>query len=118
LIVLACIVAGVAASTAIGQESPRLLFEVTVGGSLVARPEMSVRSGGEGHIVLNQKQGEARVTFTPTVRGDDIAIAFVITDGDKRLTPTLVITRAVPGSIEWMSPAQGRTVRLAVSWVR
>lgn len=118
LIVLACIVAGVAASPAMGQESPRLLFEVTVGGSLVARPEMRVRSGGEGRIVLDEKQGEARVTFTPIVRGDDIAIAFDITHGDKRSRPTLVITKAVPGSIEWMSPAQRQTVRLAVSWVR
>ena len=119
LIVLAGIVAGAAVSTAIAQESPRLLFEVTVDASVVARPELRVPSGGEGSIVLGEKQGKARVTFTPTVRGDDIDVAFDITDGDKRLRPTLRISRTVPGSIEWMSPAQGqKTVRLAVSWVR
>ena len=119
LIVLACIVAGVAASTATGQESPRLLFEITLDGSLVARPELRVQSGGEGSIVLGEKQGKARVTFTPTVRGDDIDIAFDITDGDKRLRPTLRISKTVPGFIEWTSRAHGqKTVRLAVSWVR
>ena len=119
LIVLACIVAGVAASTATGQESPRLLFDITLDGSLVARPELRVQSGGEGSLVLDKKHGEARVTFTPTVRGDDIDIAFDITDGDKRLRPTLRISKTVPGSVEWMSPAHGqKTVRLAVSWVR
>ena len=118
LIVLAGIVAGAAVSTAVAQGSPRLLFEVTVDGSVVARPELTVLSGGQGSIVLGEKQGKARVTFTPTVRGDDIDIAFDIADGDKRLGPTLVITKTAPGSIEWMSPAHRQTVRLAVSWVR
>ena len=115
LIVLACIVAGVAVSTATARESSRLLFEITVDGSIVARPELSVDSGGTGSILLS----EARVTFTPAVRGGDIDLAFDITDGDKRLRPTLRISKAAPGSIEWISPGQGqKTVRLAVSWVR
>jgi hypothetical protein len=118
LIVLAAIAAGVAASTAMARESPRLLFEVTVDDSLVARPELRVPSGGEGRIELREKQGDARVTFAPTVRGDGIVIKFDITDGDKRLRPTLVITETTPGFIEWTSPAQGQTVRLAVSWAR
>ena len=119
LVVLACIVVGAALSTAIAQESPRFLFEVTLDGSLVARPELRVQSGGEGSIVLGEKQGKARVTFKPTVRGDEIDIAFDITDGDKRLRPMLRISKTVPGSIEWTSRAQGqKTVRLAVSWVR
>ena len=118
LIVLACIVAGATLSTAIAQESLRLQFEITVDGSVVARPELTVQSGGKASIVLGEKQGKARVTFTPTVRGDDIDIAFDITDGDKRLRPTLRISKTVPGVIAWMSRAEGPKTRLAVSWVR
>ena len=118
-IVLAGIVAGAAVSTASAQESLRLLFEITVDGSVVARPELRVQSGGEGGITFGEKQSQARVTLTPTVRGDDIDIAFDITDGDTRLKPTLRISKTVPGSVEWMSPAHGqKTVLLAVSWVR
>ena len=118
-IVLAGIVAGAAVSTAIAHESLRLLFEITVDGSVVAAPELGVQSGGEGDITFGEKQSHARVTFTPAVRGDDIDIAFDITDGDKRLRPTLRISKTVPGSVEWMSPAHGqKTVQLAVSWVR
>ena len=119
LIVLACIVVGAALSTAIAQESPRFLFEVTLDGSVVARPELRVQSGGAGSIVLGEKQGKARVTFTPTVRGDEIDIAFDITDGDEHLKPMLRISKTGPGSVEWISPAHGqKTVLLAVSWVR
>jgi hypothetical protein len=117
--VLAGIVAGAAVSPAIAQDSLRLLFEITVDGSVVARPELKVQSGGEGDITFGEKQSQARVTFTPTVRGDDIDLAFDITDGGKRLKPTLRISKTVPGSVEWISPAHGqKTVLLAVSWVR
>jgi hypothetical protein len=116
LIVLACL-AGVAVSTASAQESARLLFEVTIDGSTVARPEMKLRSGDEGRIQLDEKHGGALVNFTPTVRGDDIAIAFDIAVGDRQLRPRLVISKTVSGSIEWLSETQGQTVRLAVSWV-
>jgi hypothetical protein len=119
LLVLAGIVAAAAVSTAIAQESPRLLFEVTVDGSVVARPELTVQSGGEGSIVLGEKQGKVQVVFSPTVRNDNIDIAFDITDGDQHLRPTLRISKTVPGSLEWTSSAQGqKPVRLAVSWVR
>jgi hypothetical protein len=111
-IVLACL-AGLGASPTTAQESPRLLFEVTVNDSVVARPEITVRSGGEGRIDL----GEKHVIFVPTIRGDDLAVAFDVADGERRLKPTLVITKTVPGSIEWLSPSEGQSVRLAVSWV-
>ena len=118
-IVLAGIVAGAAVSPAIAQESLRLLFEITVDGSVVARPELKVQSGGEGDITFGEKQSQARVTFTPTIRGDDIDIAFDITDGDEHLKPMLRISKTGPGSVEWISPAHGqKTVLLAVSWVR
>jgi len=118
LIVVAAIVAGAAVSTATAQESLRLQFEITVDGSVVAKPKLKVQSGGEGSIAFGEKS-QAVVAFTPTVRGDDIDFAFDITDGEKRLSPTLRISKTVPGSMEWMSPAHGqKTVRLAVSWVR
>ena len=112
--------AGAAVSTAIAQESRRLLFEITVDGSVVARPEVKLEEDGEVvskvAMVLGAKAAQIEVTFTPTVRGDDIDIAFDITDGDKRLGPTLRISKTAQGSIEWMSPAhRQKTVRLAVS---
>jgi hypothetical protein len=119
LIVLAGIVAGAAVSTATAQESMRLQFEITVDGSIVARPELTLEPGGKGDITFGEKQSQARVTLTPAVQGDDIDIAFDITDGNKRLRPALRISRTVSGSVEWSSPAHGqKTVRLAVSWVR
>jgi hypothetical protein len=119
LIVIAGIVAGAAVSTAIARESLRLLFEISVDGSVVARPEVKLEPGDKGDITFGEKQIQARVTFTPAIRGDDIDIAFDITDGDERLTPTLRISKTAPGSVEWLSPAHGqKTVRLAVSWVR
>jgi hypothetical protein len=105
-------------ATAIAQESPRLLFEVTIDGSVVAKPEMRVASSGEGRIELDENHGALRVTFTPTVRGDDVAIAFDITEGGRQFRPTLVVTRTVPGSIEWTSNVRGHAIRLGVSWVR
>ena len=58
-----------------------------------------------------------RVSFVPTLRDRDHAIAFDITDGQRRLKPTLVIARTVPGSIEWKSGPSEHLVRLVVSWV-
>ena len=104
-------IAGVVVSTAIAQEPPRLSFEITIDGAVVARPELRVASGGKGTIAFDDKD----VTFVPTIRADDITLAFEIVDKEKRLTPTLVISRTVPGSIEWASARQ--TVQLKVSWV-
>jgi len=119
LLALAGIVAGAAVSTAIAQESLSLQFEILVDGSVVARPELRLEPGATGDITLGEKQNQARVAFRPTVPGDDIDIAFDIIDGDKRLSPKLRISKTVPGSMEWKSPAHGqKTVRLAVSWVR
>ena len=73
----------------------------------MAKPELKVQSGGEGSIAFGEKS-QAVVAFTPTVRGDDIDFAFDITDGEKRLSPTLRISKTVPGSMEWMSPAHGQ----------
>ena len=87
-------------------------------GSIVARPEMRVPSGGEGRLELSEVHGEERVTFTPTVRGDDVAIAFDISSGGRQFRPTLVITRTVPGSLEWTSSTRAQAIRLTVSSVQ
>jgi hypothetical protein len=78
---------------------------------------MRLRSGGEGRIELGERQGGATVILTPAVGDAAITIVFDITEGDRRLRPTLVVSRTAPGSIEWVA-AQGRTVRLTVSWIR
>jgi hypothetical protein len=116
LFVVACLVA-VGMLPAIAQEPPRLLFEVAVDGSIVATPEMRVPSGDEGRLELSRNHGQERVTFTPTVRGEDIAILFDITSGDEQFRPSLVITKTVRGALEWTSRTAGQTFRLTVSWV-
>jgi hypothetical protein len=107
-----------AVSTPTAQEQPGLLFEITVDRSLLARPEMRVRSGREGRLELGENHGEVRVTFTPTVRADDISIAFDIADDDRRWTPTLVIRPTVPGALQWTSRSRGQVIRIVVSRVR
>jgi hypothetical protein len=108
-----CLV-GLGAMPAAAQETPRLQFEVTVEGALVARPELRVQSGREGSVVLDQ----ARIVFTPTVGNDRITIAFEITSGAARVRPSLVITRNARGRLEWTSDATGQPVRVAVAWVQ
>ena len=114
--VVVCMVA-LFVAPAIGQQAPRLLFEVTVDGSLVARPEMRVPSGGQGRIELDERRGDVRLLFTPTVRADDVSIAFDISGGGRQAKPTLVVSKAVPASIVWVSPAGGREVRIQISWL-
>ena len=116
LFVVACLVA-VGISPAIAQEPPRLLFEVAVDRSIVARSEMRVSSGDQGRLELSRNPGQERVTFTPTLGGDDIAIAFNITSGGEQFRPSLVITKTVRGSLEWTSRTGGQMFRLTVSWV-
>ena len=117
LFVLACVVA-VGMSSAKAQERTGAQFEVAIDGSIVARPEMRVLSGGEGRLELSEVHGEERVTFTPTVRGDEVAIAFDISSGGRQFRPTLVITRTIPGSLEWTSSTRAQTIRLTVSLVQ
>ena len=115
--VCACIVA-VLVAVAGGQEAPRLLFEVTVDGSLVARPEMRVPSGGQGRLELDERRGDVRMLFTPTLRADDVSIAFEITGGGREAKPTLLVSKALPASIVWVSPATGQEVRIQISWLQ
>jgi hypothetical protein len=110
--------------TAVAQERVRLQFEVTRG-SLVARPELRVASGSEGLIVAGtdppHNSGLAgtreRIVVVPTVRGDDVEIKFAITSGDRQFRPSLVISDAIRGSVEWTS-SDGQPMRLDVTWVR
>jgi hypothetical protein len=116
LMVLACFV-GLGASTATAQETQRLAFEIAVDGKVVARPELRVPSGGEGYLELGRKSGEVRITVAPTVKGDQLAIAFDIAAEGGRARPTLVIDRKVPGAIELASSTLG-AVRIGVSWIQ
>jgi hypothetical protein len=110
-----------------GQELTRLRIDVTRSGSLVAKPELKVEAGREGRLELSGEslskpnavlQGlRERITITPVVRGDDIALAFKIVSGDKQFTPELVISDDIRGSVEWTA-ADGQPIMLTVSWVR
>lgn len=101
--------------SAIAQESVRLQFDVTKDGSSLAKPEMSVSSGSPGRIEIDNV---GRLSFTPTVRGSGVAIAFDISSGGKQFQPRLVISRDEPGSISWTSITSAESFKLTVSWVR
>jgi len=141
LLVCACFMLATT-SLAVAQQPTRLLIEVTVDGSLVARPELRVPSGSDGHVEISNAPNprlsglRETITVTPTVRGDDVAIAFKISSGGKadelpsrrcvapiaprdackQFQPSLVISKDIRGSVEWTSPTAGQ-VRLTVSWV-
>jgi hypothetical protein len=125
LFLFACVVA-LGMSPAIAQEAPRFLFEVTIDGAIVAKPELRVASGRQGLIVLTDEYGELRrfeglqerIAFTPTDRGDEIALAFDITSMGRQFRPSLVIDRSVRGAIEWTTTSEGRPLRLTVSWLQ
>jgi hypothetical protein len=110
--------------SATAQEQVRLQFEVSRG-SLVAKPELRVASGSEGLIVAGTdppaNSGLAgtreRIVVVPTVRGNDVEIRFTIISGDREFRPSLVISDAIRGSLEWPS-IDGQPVRLTVTWIR
>jgi hypothetical protein len=114
LFALACVV-GLSLVTAAAQEAPRFLVEVSVGGTLVAKPELRVSLGGEGRLSLDKQPNDLQVRFTPTPRGDDIRLAFTITSRGEEARPTLLISRAVPGIVEWTSTADGQKIRIVIS---
>jgi len=112
-------------SPAIAQESTRLQIEITRDGGLLARPELRVPSGGEGRVVLGSEfvpNGSLKgmredIRIAPTVRGDNIALAFSIGSGDRQFRPSLTISKDIRGSFEWVA-ADGQPVRLTVAWVQ
>jgi hypothetical protein len=126
--VFACVVA-LGMSTAMAQEPIRLQIEVTRDGSLVATPELRLPSGREGRLELSGEWARhpllkglrEKITITPTVRGDDVALAFNIASGDKQFRPALVITGvmdlrpmavvAAAISVERLAPAGERIAR-------
>ena len=124
--VFACVVA-FGTSSVMAQEPTRLQIQITRDGSVVARPELRVEAGREGRLELsgeflpNPKPWLAglreKIAITPTVRGDDLALAFNIASGDEQFRPSLVISKDVQGSVEWTG-ADGQPITLTVSWVQ
>ena len=130
LFVFACLVA-MGLSPVMAQQSRVVLpIELTRNGSLVARPQLHLTPELEGRLSLNGQVASDRFTapawlkglnedvvVTPTVRGDEITLAFSITSGDRKLRPTLVISKEVRGSIEWTA-ADGQPLTLTISWAQ
>jgi hypothetical protein len=77
-----------------------------------------VPSGGQGRIELDERRGDVTVLFTPAVRADDVSLAFDISGGGREAKPTLFVSKAVPASILWVSPATGQEVRIQISWLQ
>jgi hypothetical protein len=121
--VLTFVVASTGASVR-AQDRDRLRFEMSRGDTVIARPDLVLTPGAQGGVVLNGEtladsrlrglQERMDVTFTP--RGDDIALAFTIVSGDRRFHPTVVISKTVPGSLQWTA-ADGDPLTVTVSWV-
>jgi hypothetical protein len=126
LFVFACLVT-LGTSPAMAQEEARLQIEVVRDGSVVAKPQLRMPSGRQGLLRLSDesianpgpllKGLRENISITPTIRGDEIALAFTIASGDKQLRPALVISKDVRGSVEWTA-ADGQPIRLAVTWVQ
>ena len=124
LFVFGCIVV-LGVEPALAQEAMRLKIEVTRGGSVVAKPELRVPPGREGRLELSGewvrnpvfKGLREKITVTPSVRGDDISLAFHIASAERQFTPALVISNEIRGSVEWMA-ADGQPIMLTVAWVR
>jgi hypothetical protein len=111
-------------SPATAQESTVLQVEVMRDSAVVARPQLRVSSGREGRVDLDGQWAAAplkglqeKIVITPTVRGNDITLAFNITSGDRQFRPSLVISKDVRGSVEWAA-ADGQPLRLSIPWVQ
>jgi len=129
LFVFACVMA-LGPSPAVAQERTVLPIELTRNGSVVAKPQLILSPGIDGRLSLNGqviREGftapawlkglNEDVVVTPTVRGDEITLAFTIVSGDKKFRPTLVISKDVRGSIEWTA-ADGQPIVLTISWAQ
>ena len=126
LFVFACLLA-VSMSPLLAQETTRLQIEITRDGTLVGKPELRLPSGREGSVYLSAefstnvppllKGLREKITITPTVRGDDVSLAFNIASADKQFRPSLVISKDVRGSVEWTA-ADGQPIRLTVAWIQ
>lgn len=124
LFVFACVIA--LTSPAAAQERTVLKIDLTRNGSLVAKPELHLSPGIEGRLVLKGRPElpnpvlrglDEDVVVTSTVRGDEITLAFSITSGDKKLSPTLMISKDVRGSVEWTA-VDGQPLMLTVAWAQ
>ena len=113
LFALVCVIA-LFLMPAAAQDAPHLLFEVSVDGTTIAKPELRVPLGGVGRLSLDSLQ----LRFTPTLRGDDLALAFTIMLEGQESRPTLRISRSVPGSLALKPKADGPSYRIGISWVQ
>jgi hypothetical protein len=99
----------------IAQSPVRLQFDVLRNGGSIAKPKVTVASGGTGTLEIDNV---GTFKFTPTLRSaDTVKIAFVIDSGGRRLQPILVI-RDEPGSVSWTSDRGADSFEMRVSWVR
>jgi hypothetical protein len=123
LLVFACL-AAFDASLVRAQEPTGLQLEITRDGSVMANPALKLLPGREGLVELNGESSplpalkglRERITITPAVRDDQVALAFNITSADRQLRPSMIISRDVRGSVEWVA-ADGQPIRLTVAWV-
>jgi hypothetical protein len=113
-------------TTGAQQEHQVLRFEFSKDGTTFATPFLLLKSGTVGRIHMDNKDApnvpivkglRERIEVTPTVQNEDIALAFDIASADKRYRPTLVISKDVKGSLEWVT-SEGQALRMTVAWVQ
>ena len=125
LFVLASLIA--LSSPTIAQQRIALPIELTRNGSAIASDiKLFLPPGIQGRLSLNGsfpgavpalKGLNEDVLVTPTVQGDQITLAFSITSGERKLSPTLVISKDVRGSLEWRA-ADGQPLTLTIAWAQ
>jgi hypothetical protein len=114
---LVCLVA-LTVSPVAAQEPPRLLFEISVDGKVVARPELRVPLGGEGRLSFDKDPYLMDIIFTLTLRGDDVALAFTITSRGQEVRPVIQLSRTLQATLELPPPTGAQTFRIVVSWIQ
>jgi hypothetical protein len=114
LFVTCVFVLGLALVPLTAQNSIKLQFELSENGTLVARPTVTVTSGGGGSLT---RDSIGRVGFTATMRtSETVTLEFDIASDSGPVRPRIVVG-ANSGSTSWTTPS-GTAVELKVAWVR
>ena len=113
LFALVCLIA-LSVMPALAQEEARLLLEVSVDGTTIAKPELRVPLGGVGRLSLDSLQ----LRVTPSLSGDHLALAFTIMLEGQESRPVLRISRSMPGTLALKPKADGPSYRIGISWLQ
>jgi hypothetical protein len=103
-LLLSVAVAALLSISLVAQEPIALNLELYRNEALVASPTVKVRDGETGSVRLVDL---FNLAFTPThLDNDRIAISFEIQNGDRTLTPRMVVDREQAGTVNWITTTE------------